>query len=134
MQVRYAKWMITKDAQGAFAYLTYETNHEGISYAVCALTDLNFKEAILNLRSHLATIKNPITLEVVKESISRLYLQTQPPSWKDRMIHLFGIMTSTEKALEGDNDNQFAERAVKALNNPSIGITYETDQSAPEDR
>jgi hypothetical protein len=133
MKVMYAKWMITGDAAGALSYLTNKENTKGFSYAICALTDLDSKDSKSAIKELATSVNNPVTNEVIKESLSRLGKQAQAPQWKDRMIHLFGVVTPGEKALGKEIDNVFVIRAQKAENNPEIGTVYEVDDSAPDD-
>ncbi len=133
MKVKYAKWMITGDAGNALSYLTNKENTKGLSYVICALTDLNSKESLSVIKELATSFTNPVTREVIKESLSRLSKQAQPPEWKDRMIHLFGVVSPGEQAIGYESDNVFVIRAQETENNPEIGTRFEADDSAPDD-
>jgi hypothetical protein len=134
MKVRYAKWMIEKNAEEALSYLKDIENKSGLGYALCTLADLNSKESLPYLTEIQNTITNPVTIEIFKEAISRLKKQTMEPAWEDRMIRLFGTATPTAMALGADNDNQFIIRARDAKKNNKFGEVYEADDSAEDDR
>lgn len=61
-------------------------------------------------------------------------MQNRPVPVKERMIHLFGIMTPSNKALAGENDNVFEKKALQATGNAEIGMVYEADDSGENDR
>ncbi len=134
MKVRYAKWFIEKNIDEAIAFLKDEDNKSGLGYAICALADLNAKETLPYLMELQKSLINPVTIEIIKEAIARLNVQTEEPVWQNRMIRLFGTATPSAMAMGADNDNQFVNRAREAKQNSTIGSVYEADDSAGEDR
>ncbi len=133
MQTRYGKWMIEGDPGAPLSWLSDEARAKGASWVVCALADLGVSEAVPLLRARLESLKNPVTVEVFKEAITRLEAGTGTPPWSGRMVRLFGMMTPTERALGADGDNVFLSRAVAASGRPDLGVVIETDDSAAED-
>ena len=134
MRVRYAQWILKGDEAGALAYLTDPDHDKGLGLAACALADLDARAALEPLKTIRKTLKNPVSVEVFTEAIQRLMKQGAPPAWSDRMIHLFGIMTPTECALTGDDDNEFVLRARQVKSNPDLGRVHEVDDSTQADR
>jgi len=133
MEVRYALWILSKDKKDAQDFLSNPENKKGLSYAVTALADLDAKEAQGAIHDRISSIENPVTREVFMEAIERLEKQTQVPDVQDRMIWMFGRMSSTEKALSGENDNIFVIRARETEADEELGTVYEVDDSDFED-
>jgi|GEM_PF-5625913 len=132
MEVKYAKWILTKDTDGALDYLKNPDNKKGLAYAVCALADLGAVASLETIRERMKKIKNPVTLEVFKEAVARLEKGLKPDQ-RDRMIWMFGNSTSTEMALGGESSNLFLARAKALNNNSEIGQIFEVDDSDEDD-
>lgn len=133
MQTRYAKWLLTKDGADALAFLQDPKNTSGASYAVSALADLDYKPALAAIKQRQASLRNPVSKEVFKEAIARLEQQARAPLSKDRIIALFGRVTTSEMALGEDSDNIFLLRAQQTLKDSTLGTVYEIDASDLED-
>jgi hypothetical protein len=126
LKVKYLKWLVESDANGARDYLA--SHDKGISFAVTALADLNDQSADSLIHAKMASSKNVIFHEVCKEALKRLKSQSAPPLPQNLMIRLFGIKTATEMALGYESDNQFVVRAQdNNLGDPEIGQVTETD-------
>lgn len=96
-----------------------------------ALADLNEQAAASVLREHLPEIKNEVVTEAFQEAIRRLENQSEPPTRADRMVHLFGTVTATERALGAESDNEFLKRA-QIRQGARMDVVYEADDSEPE--
>jgi cellulose synthase/poly-beta-1,6-N-acetylglucosamine synthase-like glycosyltransferase len=127
MKVWYLKWLAANAGNEALEFL--KTKNEGRNIAACALADLDFKPAKDTIKELIPSLKNPIAVEVFKEAANRLATQTQIPKREQRMIHLFGRMTSTEKVLGKETDNEFAIRAQKKTKDSETGLAFETEDS-----
>ncbi|MDG9670475.1 hypothetical protein ONV78_22240 [Hahella sp. CR1] len=131
METRYALWMIKRDADGAAAFLGNPENTKNLSYAACAIADLDAKQYLPLVEQRFADIDKPVAKEVFKETITRLRDQTSAPAPSDRMIYLFGETDRTEVLLGGDYSGEFYSRAKAAsLDSAIIDFTEEDDDSA----
>ena len=124
-QTLYCRWILTKDIDGALSYLKLEENRKGFIYAITALVDLNYKEALPMFESMMKEEKHPVFIEVLKEAIARLNLQNAIPETKNRMIWMSGSLTPTQRALGAQPDNVFVTRAQEKMDIDDN--VYETD-------
>ncbi len=124
-QTLYTKWILENNGRDALRYLQDEDNKEWPTYAIIALTDLNYKDALPAIKKLHETNTDPIVHEVLEESIMRLSNQKTVPELSERMIWMNGVMSPTYRALTGENDNQFVARSKKKQEvDDSV---YETD-------
>lgn len=133
MEVQYALWMLDDDAAAARAFLADSSNTKGLALVAATLADLDDKAAIEVLHARALTLKNPVTREAFDEALHRLRTQTSRPQQQARMVHLFGVLSSTEQALGEDSDDVFVQRARARTANRELGQVIETDNSADED-
>lgn len=124
-QTRYSKWFLTYDGKGALSYVKSEENKKGFVFAIIALADLNYQEALPFLESLLKEEKDPVSIEVIKEAIKRLNVQKTIPDIENRMIWLNGNLTPTQRALGAESKNIFVERAQQKI--ALDDNVYETD-------
>ncbi|AZZ92214.1 hypothetical protein EUZ85_16380 [Hahella sp. KA22] len=131
METRYALWMINRDADGAAAFLANPENTKNLSYAACAIADLDAKQYLPLVEQRCADIDKPVAKEAFKETITRLRDQTSAPAPSERMIYLFGETDRTVVLLGGDYSGEFYSRAKAAsLGEAIIDFTEEDDDSA----
>ncbi|CAD0008855.1 hypothetical protein [Flavobacterium salmonis] len=122
-QTWYAKWFFEENTKEAFLY--FQKNSNPI-FAVFALTDLGFKEALPLFIEKKKEEENPVMWEIYNEAIQRLQSGYIPKKKEDRMIWLNGNLTPAQRVLGAENDNVFVERAKQKI---AIDDTvYETDE------
>ncbi|PJJ08633.1 hypothetical protein CLU83_1919 [Flavobacterium sp. 1] len=125
-QILYAKWYLEKNHTEALAYLQNDENAGWPTFAILALADLGWQEALPFLIEKQKGEKNPVVWEVYQEAIHRLSTKYQIANNEDRMIWLNGNLTPTQRALGAESDNVFVKRAQQKL---AIDATvYETDE------
>ena len=110
MQCRYARWMLAKDIRGAMAWLRRPQHKKNVGFAAAVLADLDHKRAAPAMVQRLASLK-PVAKQAIGEARTRLDKQQGPPAVADRMIWMFGRVSSTERALGAENDSVFVQRA-----------------------
>lgn len=126
-QTLYTTWLLEKNSTEALGYFQDQKNEKWPTYAVCALADLVCFEALPTLLEKQKTEKDPVIWEVYQEALNRLqnkYVSTLP---SERMVWLNGKLTPTQRALSGDNDNEFVRRAKLKYNSIDDNV-YETDE------
>ncbi|MEQ9364737.1 MAG: hypothetical protein RIF32_10855, partial [Leptospirales bacterium] len=133
MKAQYALWLLRGDEAGALAYVRDPANLKGLEYAAVALADLNIETGIAPLRRRLPELKNAITAEVFREAIARLETQSARPSENDRLIHFFGTVTASERALGAESDNVFLKRAESRKAGTTAPATEVDDAEAGAD-
>lgn len=126
LEMHYALWMLKKDKIKPLEYLKDATKTKNLSLVATTLADLDVKKSLPILKEKLIQIKNPITQEVFLEAIYRLEQQKEAPTTLNRMIWLYGKVTSTEMAGGYETDNEFILRAIKKTKNED-GAVYEVD-------
>ncbi|MSU44851.1 hypothetical protein EXS45_01575 [Candidatus Nomurabacteria bacterium] len=132
-EMYYALWILKQDKSGPMVYLKDSKHKTNLSYVAAALADLDVKSALAVLNEKIIQIKNPVTKEVFLEAVTRLGNQKINPIADERMIWMFGKLSSTEIALGNESDNEFIRRAMEKTKNMELGIVYEVDDSSKED-
>ena len=127
LQTRYAKWLMEDNHEAALDYFENSKIDDNLEYIIALLADINCKAALPLLIAKLeSTTDDPIRTEVLLEAIERLKSQQRNPEPEERMIWLFESASPTDRALGGENDSVFVERARKKL---EIDVNvYEADQ------
>lgn len=124
-QTLYTKWMLEENGEEALEYLQAEENKDWPTFAIIALSDLDYKGALPIIGVMQKNCEDPVLNEVLIEAIHRLESQTEAPKIEDRMIWLHGVMTPTYRALTGESDNVFVKRTQEKQ---TVDDTvYETD-------
>lgn len=125
-QTLYAKWFLEKNTQEPFFYLQNSKDKSNPIFAVFALTDLGFKEALLLFIEKQKEEENPVIWEIYNEAIQRFESGYIPKNQTERMIWLNGNLTPTQRALGAENDNVFVKRAQQKI--AIDDNVYETDE------
>lgn len=129
MKGLYAKWIITQDIESPLTFIKHQQNIQELGYAIAVLADLNHKPAIEIIENIRKNTTQVLLSEICKEALVRLQMQSHVPLPQERMIHLFGMLTTTELVLGEKTDNQFLLNAHKLTNNQSLGVIHEVDDS-----
>lgn len=127
-QTLYTKWILEKNAEEALDYYLNKENEKWPSFAIMALTDLSYKEALPLFIEQQKETKDPVLWEIYEEAIQRLKSDYKPLQIENRMIMLNGNVTLTQRALGTESNAIFVKRAQK-----KIGIddtVYETDDDS----
>lgn len=124
-QTLYAKWFLEKNEQEAFLYFQNNETKSNPIFAVFALTDLGFKDALPLVIEKQKEEKDPVIREIYNEAIQRLESGYIPKNQTERMVWLNGNLTPTQRALGAENDNVFVQRAQQKV--AIDDNVYETD-------
>lgn len=126
-QLRYALWVLKKDADGAMAFLKDTKNEAGLGFAAAALADMGATQAIPVLEETAKAITNVPTKLAFEEAITRLHSGKMPSS-RDLMVWMLGALHPAVIARGEEGDDVFIKRAQEQE------IVQEVDDSMTKER